>query len=374
MRNMTALVGNGLSVAFNDELLLARITAEVRDRISASRDDGQDVVEALKEFADTHLPADGMSDDDFETLVGALGTEQRALEALDVLARLTEDDPGEITTAIRAVRKFATDFRDVGTAHVLEVIYGRSRSDFVRSEPLKALLTSIYSAFADEVTFGNLNYDTLLLSAMLQAGEAFVDLGNGMEPCEIGAEKLSGHAIRATIDDFPDRDYRRVQLLHLHGSLTYWRTVDGSQICKLSREDVAKHGLFEKVRSRTTDLRPVVVLNRERQKVEDIKAHPFKLAYEALGRAIQHSDHWLIIGYSFRDVAVNDLLQSDFLARDDKPTVLVVTHGESLTEEAVLSALGWGAEDGAPTWLHIDRAGADDVQERPSWQWFVNVP
>jgi len=65
-RNVAVLVGNGLSIAFNPELNLQRITEEVLQRIEKS--EGGDVVVAMKEIAERALPYGATSADDFEVL------------------------------------------------------------------------------------------------------------------------------------------------------------------------------------------------------------------------------------------------------------------------------------------------------------------
>ena len=87
-RNVAVLVGNGLSIAFNPELNLQRITEEVLQRIEKS--EGGDVVVAMKEIAERALPYGATSADDFEVLVGAFGAESRTLDVLDTLAELTK--------------------------------------------------------------------------------------------------------------------------------------------------------------------------------------------------------------------------------------------------------------------------------------------
>lgn len=87
-RNIAALVGNGLSIAFNPELNLQSITEEVLRRIEESG--GGDVVIAMKEIAERALPDGASSAEDFEVLVGAFGAESRTLDVLDTLAALTK--------------------------------------------------------------------------------------------------------------------------------------------------------------------------------------------------------------------------------------------------------------------------------------------
>lgn len=375
-RDVAVLVGNGLSIAFNEKLLLSNITRQVRRRISNSGDGGENVAQAMRELADATLPSDQTSDDDFERLVGAFGAEHRSLSHLQSLAKLSYPNDRKLAKSIEQVIGFARDLRNVGTGHVLEVVYDNSRSSYIESEPLDDLLRAIYHSFAGRITFGNLNYDTILLAALLNVGTRRVaDLGHGWKSrrTKLGSEAIPAMLLREGASDFPTFAQYPVRLLHLHGSLTYWATEDSSQFGKLDRYEVKANQLFKKLRRGTTDLRPLVVLNRERQKIEDVQAHPFRLAYEVFGKGLTRSKHWLIIGYSFRDVAVNDLLSREFRSREEKPKILVVTHGRSPSVEEIEAALGWGAEDpSSQDWLRRSPRGAFGMHEHSSWRWFTS--
>lgn len=252
-------------------------------------------------------------------------------------------------------------------------VYDNSRSSYTDSEPLNDVVRAIYAAFPGRISFGNLNYDTILLAALMTVDtRGFADLGHGWKEWAMGREKIHAIQLRESASDFPRLSKYPVHLLHLHGSLTYWGTKDGSRFGKLERSQVKSARLLKKLRQGKTDLRPLVVLNRERQKIDDIEAHPFKLAYEMFNRGLIRSDRWLIVGYSFRDVAVNDLLRREFTNREGKPKVLVVTHGKAPSREEVEDALGWGAEDGdSTTWLRRNGRGAYGMHNQATWRWFT---
>lgn len=370
---MAVLVGNGLSIAFNDKLLLSNITKQVRKRIHASGDGGRDVARAMRELADAWLPPGQTSTHDFERLVGAFGAESRTLTHLQTLADLSYPENRKLGKAIRTVIKFAEELKNVGTGHVLEVVYENSKSSYIDSEPLNDLLRAIYDAFGGRISFGNLNYDTILLAALMSVDtRGFADIGHGWKKWVMGKDKISAQRLRDSPSEFPTLSQCPVHLLHLHGSLTYWVTDDGAKYGKLTRDQVGERKLFRKLRRGTTDLRPLVVLNRERQKIEDVENHPFKLAYDMFNRGLVRSDHWLIIGYSFRDVAVNDLLRREFISREQKPKVLVVTQGKQPSRDEVEAALGWGAEDRSSWgWLRRNERGAFGAHTQPTWSWFT---
>lgn len=369
--NASVLVGNGLSVAFNRGLALQSITQEVLKRMEAAS--GGDVVLAMKEIAENALPDGATSGEDFEILVGAFGAEARTLGFLGQLAELTRPAEAALRESIRTVAEFAEQVRDTGISYVLEVISERSRSNHQDGEPLRRLLKTILTAFPGRVVVGNLNYDTLLLAAALEScKDDLADMGHGFKNVNFtkDGQLHTVSALRESVSDFPE--YKRVQLLHLHGSLTFWANRDGSAYAKLTTDLLRDGSQWKAVREQATDIRPVVVLANKREKTEHVKTFPFCVAYDAFALGLSRSEHWLVIGYSFRDDPVNSMLREEFIRRVKKPRVLVVTLGTEPTLETVERAFGWGAEDGSSeSWLVFDRAGAADLDLRPTWATFV---
>lgn len=370
-RNAAVLVGNGLSIAFNPDLGLRDITEEVLRRFAQA--DGDDVVVAMREIADKTLPGGATSADDFELLVGAFGAESRTLGLLDTLAGLTEPTDDALRAAIQDVAEFAGRVHDTGVSHVLQVIAERSHAYLDDAQHLHDLVESLVDDFDGEVTFGNLNYDTLLLAALLHVCQVdLADLGHGWRTVRVTTESgpREVRALRRTADEFPDD--RRVKLLHLHGSLTYWATRDEQVFAKLPREMLDGDEQWRAIREGTTNVRPVIVLANQRDKSDSVTQFPFSLAYEMFGRSLTRADHWLVIGYSFRDDPVNAMLRGEFINRDPKPRVHVVTHGEEPRRRTVERAFGWGREDGPSNdWLTIDRDGANGAHDRDGWVDFI---
>lgn len=372
-RNVSVLVGNGLSIAFNPGLNLRTITQAMVERIQAESDDGSDVVAAMKEIANRALPSGAKSDEDFETLVGAFGAETRTLGYLQELAGLVSPQDVDLVAAIQKVSKFAEEVRDTGLSHVLEVIYERSHGYLEDARDLHSLVEAITASFRGKVVFGNLNYDTLLLSALLYVCKPdLADMGDGRDSARVTI-KSSGvkvPGLRKQESDFPS--WLRVQLLHLHGSVTFWSNHKRTVFAKLDRDYLESHDQFKKMRLAGTPLRPMVVLANQRDKAAHVVEYPFSLAYEMFSSGLQKSDHWIVVGYSFRDEPVNTLLRAEFSERETKPTVLVVTYGRQLSRHEIERAFGWGREDGpSKSWLTINRDGANGVQETQDWADFV---
>ena len=376
LHNVAVLVGNGLSVAFNPALNLRVITQEMTERMSRASEEGSDVVAAMKEIACRALPAGAITDDDFELLVGAFGSESTTLGHLDKLAQLVSPLDESLRESIVRVTEFAERVRDTGLSHVLEVIYERSHGYWEDAQSLHSLVGAITSAFPGKVVFGNLNYDTLLLSALLSVCQgSLADMANGWKDVTISNDDGSAFQVaklRRKPSNFPTG--RRVQLLHLHGSLTFWTDREKNIFVKVESSRLADKSFWGELRNDKTRLRPVVVLANQRDKTTQVTEFPFALAYEMFESGLGTSDRWLVVGYSFKDDAVNDLLRSEFAERKAKPRVLVVTYGELLTRVKVERSFGWNAEDGDSShWLTINRDGADGVENTVDWEEFSTL-
>ena len=371
--NLAVLVGNGLSVAINPDLNLRTITQELVDRMRGATADGSDVVAAMREISERALPAGATSDGDFEILVGAFGAESRTLSYLHELASLMSPKDDDLRRAIKQVSEFAERVRDEGISHVLEVIFERSQGWGAGTPKLHDLVEAITSCFDGKIAIGNLNYDTILLSALLTKLEhtELADMGHGWKQSTITADdrEIRVPSLRAAVAEFPDN---RVRLLHLHGSLTYWSNKEKTVFAKIDTGTLSSFDQWGAIREQKTDVRPVVVLANQRDKSEHVTRYPFSVAYEAFMNGLMDSSLWLVIGYSFRDISVNEVMRAEFSNRTEKPRVLVVTYGDQPSRQEVERAFGWGAEDGdSSSWLTINRDGATAMKDSSDWHEFV---
>ena len=381
--SLAVLVGNGLSIAFNPALGLGQITTEVVTRMSTSGvsadSEGAEtaVSDAMKRIADRYSSTGVADHDDFENIVGAFGGQSNMLRDLRNIADLVEPDNEDLTAAIKLARVFARKVRDAGITHVLEVIFEQSRAHPESMDGLHDLSQSIIEEFEGTVTFGNLNYDTLLLSALLHTCQReLADLGHGWRTSSVttgSGDELRHHQVntlRRTLD-FPDD--RRVRLLHLHGSLTFWGDKKPDSYVKLDTTFIDAYRPWNSVRSGNTKLRPAVVLANQKDKSGIVQDYPFNLAYSGFSAGLAGSDSWLVIGYSFRDIAVNELFELEMRERTLPPRMLVVTMGDFPKRKDVEIAVGWDAARGdSRDWLTFDRSGAFGFQSRSRWDDFKN--
>jgi hypothetical protein len=90
--------------------------------------------------------------------------------------------------------------------------------------------------------------------------------------------------------------------------------------------------------------------------------------------ALQASDFWLIVGYSFRDQSVNSRLAAEFRSRVELPKVLVIEKGSSVPDQTIEAAFGWNEDDMGSSghWLTIDRSGLENLAHSPNWKNFVS--
>ena len=117
------------------------------------------------------------------------------------------------------------------------------------------------------------------------------------------------------------------------------------------------------MRSGETDWDPQVVLTNQEFKNDAVLASPYAMAYSTFRSALAAADRWLIVGYSFRDACINEMLLTQFQARAKAgitPTVLVGTYGPELSDWQIASHLGADPWDDTQ-WLKVHRSGVDSL-------------
>lgn len=374
-QNLAVLVGNGLSVGFNPSLSLVSITEEMMQRIESDDEGGYDAVNAMRAIAERALPNGATSSEDFELLVGAFGSERETLSSFRDLAKLIRPSNKKLRRALKRAAAFAEEVRDAGVSHVLEVIFERSYAAEQDMEPLREFVKRITGDVSGDVTIANLNYDTLMLAALMAVREGqFADMASGWGRTSI---RLGGGTYRVPVlrrtDDFPHN--KRIKLLHLHGSLTFWTAMKVDRFVKLKTSMLRENDIFGSIRRRKTKLRPVIVLANQRDKRGAISEYPFSLAYDVFRKSLERSTRWLIVGYSFRDEVINEMLGEIFGADDGLVRVLVVTKGASPSRGDVENAFGWDEEsDGdSASWLEFFRDGAEELVSSNEWETFRSL-
>lgn len=380
-RNLAVIAGNGLSVAFSEDLLLGSITERLLEELSEIAPNGNDVLRALAKVA-SRIEDNGSFDvNDFEQLVGAFESQAALLEDLSELAGLASSGGTTLQQSLDDVQQFTRQLLRMGTGIVLKIILDSSPTDWDSTSHLHPFFRSFYREFSGRITFANLNYDYLVLSTMNMLEFSFCDMADPRKGASVeftddeSGEVLtigqySGYQLRDNLE-FPP--HKRVRLIHPHGSFTYWKDTNSGIVVKIPINSLRQHDILTDIDENSSNIIPTVVLANSREKPRRVLEQPFKLAYEAMAQGLVDSKHWLIVGYSFRDESVNAELRKAFLRHDPKPKILVSTFRNDLRRSDVHDAIGWGAEDGSSfSTISFDREGVEGIEERGPWSVFIS--
>lgn len=398
-KKIAILTGNGASMAVAENLGLDSLTEEVLRRFdtnvsldeSTNEDELGAVGKALKKLAAAD-PSVSSSNLDFEALVGVLDDLEAGIRTLHPLQQVVSAElkPG-LEKSIVDVEDFVRRVHNIGVIHVLEVIRQRTvRLNKNALYPTTQIIRDASSAFPDGISVGNLNYDQIMMRSILDASSRykdafrFSDLANWTWE---STENPSGLDEENFLPLRPEHDYQArdfkgrapLELIHLHGSMTWWQPKDSDQVVKMRSTKALDKSWWKIARSENAEMSPTVVLANSRRKTEHVKRFPFDVAYSAFGDRLLHSGHWLIVGYSFRDAALNELLASSFRAFYEKnrkfPEVMISTFGEELSSRLVESVLTSALDeieldDGD---VRIDRSGLGMFVNSPEWADFTGT-
>jgi hypothetical protein len=310
MPEVVFLVGNGLSVAANDELRLEALT---RAFLEAHAEDREDLDRLLGEVDLGVVDPET----DFEGIVAGLESAEEVVRAFVSLAeRVDHPDLQEAAALLndRGVTQLIRRLYYAYCAEVLEAIGELTRGDVAPSVlAFGDWLKEMYIAHGAASIF-TMNYD-LLLERML-IGDNLLGLKNSVTDLFSGLPARSfdlplgtdGGLIRARPYYPADPPPRSVHLHHLHGCLTHFRYVPTGQTFKVAAADVRNHDIFGRLAAgEASEYAPSVILGSK--KVEKSQEWPFSYAFLCLERALRDAATIVIGGYSFRDKAVNDLLR-----------------------------------------------------------------
>lgn len=324
------LIGNGLSIAYNQSLSMRELTASLVAEFSALS--GSDAEETLSAFAKGF---GGYKEGDFESLIGPLESVSEALSHLGGLRALADDAPDQIDAALTTASHFVQMLYRVGFGTTLGLIAERAHGEGVSrfNEVVVATCEAIARLAPDGCTVvGTLNYDGLLHAGFLDApGKSLLsDLAAGYESRvrhPDGKTACTGQALR-TEDDM---GVYGVVLLNLHGSLSWLANPNTRAAWKFELESLRAMDYWNALRRGAALLVPVVVLTN--RKLETTLSWPFSLAYEAFENRMSEADRWLVAGYRFGDEPVNRALRRAAYLRtlrdQEPPQLLVVTAGRS---------------------------------------------
>lgn len=381
-RSVAALLGNGLSIAFNDKLAIPNLTAEIRARFRAA---GSAAGRAAPDRVLARLAAGvgetGDPNHDFEALIGPFDQHRENLDALRQLVEALGQESPSIRKAWGTVDSAVQRVHRVGVGHALDIIEEHSYAGGLRMRIVENFMAALReSAGPGVLTVGNLSYDSLVMAAMCRLfPRDFCDMARGYQHrrMDLGDSSILGQPLRTDPSDFPWR--RRSRLVHLHGSLTWLREPTSGRVFKFGIEPLRDVEYWTRWRDGELDWTPEVVLTNQAAKTRLVEGYPFKLAYDVLYQDLLTADRWLIAGYSFRDECVNDLLAKAWRHRRMRvPQVLVVTLEDSPSRDVITEAIGWDpirlGDPPLGSWLRICRHGVVDAPACATWQrWDATV-
>jgi len=322
-----ALVGNGLSIAYNADLEIPNLTRDLLSRFSVAGGD----------LAAIASDVDPESSSGFEDLLGPFDSAARVLEALP---GITSPEFAQRLQIIGNAASAARHLYREGTSEVLGLIADASHGRFEEHVHVERFCQALADLGpASDLTVATLNYDGLLHSGFLRSYIDFEgttqvlpisDMADGRSrdrscPDFAGGDSLESGRLRGSPDFMKDRSW----VLNLHGSLG-WLRRDGGEYRKFRIEDLRASRYWEKLRDGETEWEPVVVLTN--QKGDMPRRYPFSVAYEAFRTQLVLADRWLIVGYGFGDDPVNTTLRQAVADRSRAgaapPRVLVVGFGD----------------------------------------------
>jgi len=196
-------------------------------------------------------------------------------------------------------------------SQILDIIHGNVHQDSIRAklQPFVDFFVSKLKSAGHGFVF-TLNYDLLVETILLEylGTEHFTDF------CHPSG-KLSG----TTIDKF-DFNPRRteewfteatkgIQLHHLHGSLSLFYDTDRDRVTKLRSGDIEIEEIYQTIHDQALPLIPAIITGGGKSK--KITQYPFDYYYRSMKDVCDFGDatQLFIVGYSFRDDHINDLIQ-----------------------------------------------------------------
>lgn len=377
------VAGNGLSVACAPDLALGNLTGELLRQLDNWTTGEPQVMAAIKKISQLVERDDEFDSNDFEKLVGAFDTQEEMLRRIREIEATDGESSGEVSSAVDTILNLTQRVKDVAVGIVLQTILDRTPGVLEKTEPLKKFLTGMTESFDGYITYGNLNYDGLALSAMLHGKVPVCDLADPRHqwPVTIEYTDASGGLLgssatyqvmplRTSLDTLPMESKYRVRLVHPHGSLVYATDLHGGGTYKFPIKAHRTHGSLSAIRYPKRNFRPAVVLTNVSEKPRIVTEQPFKFAYEVLEKGLRDSDHWLIAGYSFRDKSINELLRRILSEKTTLPKILVSTFEDDLDYDLVYRELGigWLSYD-PPNILSVNRDGIEKLTD--SFEWYL---
>jgi hypothetical protein len=297
------LIGNGLSIAYNDALSIPHLSEQLEQEFGESHELLGKIAEKLRGSAPTG----------FESLLGPFSSAAEAVHSLPELEGLLGFD-NAAAEAFSTTADCLTQIYRLGVGSALQMIsvLARGRGGDVHYDVIERLCRALWDLGPRrDLMVATLNYDGLLHSGLIEAdtdewlqrrGE-LADLADGRVNHEhelVPGTRLVGWPLRVFDDMPPDR----CALVQLHGSLGWLREPGArTEVWRFELESLREIDYWNRWRSGEIQWEPAVLLTD--QKAPMVGHRPYSLAYETFTRRLADADRWLIAGYGFGDEPVN---------------------------------------------------------------------
>lgn len=301
------LFGNGLSMALSREFALRNITKKFIESL-----EGED-----KEFLEELSSREGntLSFDDFEENFTYLEASYESLRKYRTfvdseigqkfLAKFSLSTPGLIQHE-KIIERIYRGY----ISRVLEIIHGN-----VQQHNIDERLPNFVNFLLNQISSNTrtyiftLNYDLLVETILLEylGTEEFTDF------C-FPSGKLKGTEINK-FDFNPRRNqevfsgtHQNVELHHLHGSLSLFYDFARNRAVKLRSEDIGYEGIYRQIYENNLPLVPAIITGGG--KSDKVVQYPFDFYYRGMKDVCDFGEasKFYIVGYSFRDDHINDLI------------------------------------------------------------------
>lgn len=301
------IIGNGLSIALSKDFSLQTIT---KDFINSMEGKDKLFLQELSSFNGSVLDFDNF-EANFTTLESSLDSVIKYNAFINssvgktFCKRYKLSDPKlekHIETIQRIYRTYITK--------ILTIIQGNVHHDAINRK-LKGFVDFLISKVesSNHLYIFSLNYDLLIEAILLQ----YVGTNFFTDFC-FPSHMLAGTTIekydfnpQRSIEWFKSPD-RKTELHHLHGSLSLFYDYSRNRAIKLKSDDISWTDIYQKIADESLPLMPAIITGGG--KSDKIIQYPFDYYYRSVKDICDSgkASEMYIIGYSFRDEHINDLI------------------------------------------------------------------
>ena len=301
------LLGNGLSIALSPDFALRNITMRFIESLTGYE----------KEFLlGLCSKGAGISFDDFEHNFTFL---EASFDSLRKYRLFIESDIGQkfrkqfnlsnpdLLKHEEIIEKIYRGY----ISRILEIIHGNVHKSSIENylKNFVAFLTKQIEGSEKTYVF-TLNYDLLVEAILLEylSTEYFTDFcfpSGYIKDTDISKYDFNP---KRNADLFKESN-KKVELHHLHGSLSLFYDYERNRAIKLRSLDIGYEGIYEKIYEDKLPLVPAIITGGG--KSDKIVQYPFDFYFRSMKDICDFGEvsKLFIVGYSFRDEHINDLIK-----------------------------------------------------------------